>query len=335
MRACLFMAFRYTLKNVIDMASEFALIRQYFTRASHHTDLGVGDDAALFTPAPGMQVATACDMLLEGTHFLPGTDPEDLGWKAMAVNVSDMAAMGAAPRWALLSIALPQINEAWAEAFSRGLFACADTYGVALIGGDTTRGPLNLCVTIFGEVPTGTAITRAGASPDDEIWVTGQPGRAALGLAHLQHRIALTEAGARECIAALQCPQPRSAAGIALRGLASAMLDVSDGLAGDLGHILEHSDCGAELDATALPLASLRAFGASDAEARHSLLSGGDDYELLFTAAPASHERIAALSRELALPMTCVGRIIAEPGLTIVEADGKRATPSGGYDHFA
>ena len=317
------------------MASEFALIRQYFTRASHHTDLGVGDDAALCTPTPGMQLATASDMLVEGTHFFPDTEPEDLGWKTLAVNVSDMAAMGANPRWALLSLALPHVNEAWIEPFSRGLFACADTFDVALIGGDTTRGPLNLSVTIIGEVPAGTAITRAGASPGDEIWITGQPGRAALGLAHLQRRIALTEAGAQECIAALQRPQPRSTAGIALRGLASAMLDVSDGLTGDLGHILEHSGCGAELDASALPLAPLRALGASEADARHSLLSGGDDYELLFTAAPTSHERIAALSRELALAITCVGRIIAAPELILVEADGRRVTPHGGYDHFA
>jgi len=317
------------------MASEFALIRQYFTRASRHTDLGVGDDAALFTPTPGMQLATASDMLVEGTHFFPDTEPEDLGWKALAVNVSDMAAMGAQPRWALLSLALPHINETWVESFARGLFACADAFGVALIGGDTTRGPLNLSVTIIGEVPVGAAITRAGAAPGDEIWVTGQPGRAALGLAHLQRGSTLTEAGAQECIAALQRPQPRSTAGMALRGVASAMLDVSDGLTGDLGHILEQSGCGAELEATALPLAPLRALGASEAEARHSLLSGGDDYELLFTAPPAAHERIAALSLELALPMTCVGRITAEPELVLVETDGRRITPHGGYDHFA
>lgn len=316
------------------MPSEFDLIREHFTRAGRHTDLGVGDDAALFTPAPGMQLAVSTDMLVSGTHFLPDTDPADLGWKTLAVNVSDIVAMGGQPRWALLAMALPAADEDWIAAFARGLFDCADHFGVDLIGGDTTRGPLNLSVTIFGEVPTGRAITRDGARAGDEVWITGQPGRAALGLAHLQQRLTLPEAGARECIAALQRPQPRAAAGLALRGIASAMLDVSDGLAGDLKHILEASNVGADLHTAQLPLADLIALGASQDAARTSCLSGGDDYELLFTAPPARRADIECIAAELQLRMTPIGHLTALPGLRIVEADGSLGS-AGGYDHFA
>lgn len=316
------------------MPSEFDLIRQYFTRNGQHTDLGVGDDAALFSPAPGMQLAVSTDMLVSGTHFLPDTDPRDLGWKTLAVNVSDIAAMGGQPRWALLALALPSADETWIAAFARGFFECAGTFGVDLVGGDTTRGPLTLSVTIFGELPAGTAITRDGARDGDDIWVTGQPGRAALGLAHLQGRIALPAAGAAECIAALQRPQPRVAAGLALRGIASAMLDVSDGLAGDLKHILEQSGVGADVDVAALPLPTLAALGATAESARSSYLSGGDDYELLFTAAPRHRSGVEGIGTQLGLPMTRIGRIAATRGLRIVEADG-RVGSAGGYDHFA
>ena len=316
------------------MASEFDLIRRHFTRAGRHTDLGVGDDAALFSPAPGTQLAVSTDMLVAGTHFLPDTDPRDLGWKTLAVNVSDIAAMGGRPRWALLALALPAADGDWIAAFAQGLFECADTFGVDLIGGDTTRGPLNLCVTIFGEVPEGTAITRSGARSGDEVWITGQPGRAALGLAHLQGHIALSATCADECIAALQRPQPRTEAGLALRGLASAMLDVSDGLAGDLRHILERSGVGAEIEVKALPLEELLALGAGIDDARRCCLSGGDDYELLFTAPVARRDTIASLAVELGLTMTRIGRITDNPGLRIVEADG-RAVCAGGFDHFA
>ena len=316
------------------MPSEFDLIRRHFTRAGRHTDLGVGDDAALFAPAPGMQLAVSTDMLASGTHFLPGTDARDLGWKTLAVNVSDIAAMGGEPRWALLALALPAADEAWVAAFAGGLFECADTFGVDLIGGDTTRGPLNLCVTIFGQLPTGDAIRRDGARDGDEIWVTGQPGRAALGLAHLQQRITLPAAGADECITALQRPQPRVAAGLALRGIASAMLDVSDGVAGDLNHILEQSGTGAEIAVADLPLQALTTLGATPEDARRCYLSGGDDYELLFTAPPARRAEVEAVATRLGLAMTRIGRITTAPGLRIVEADG-RIGSAGGFDHFA
>jgi len=316
------------------MASEFELIRQHFTRDGRHTDLGVGDDAALFTPTAGMQLVVSTDMLVEGTHFLPDTDPRDLGWKIFAVNVSDIAAMGATPRWSLLALAMPAPDESWVEGFARGLFECAQAFDIDLVGGDTTRGPRTLCVTIFGEVPAGHAITRGGAAPGDEVWVTNTPGRAALRLAHLQGRLRLTDAGAAECVAALQRPQPRVAAGRALRDVASAMLDVSDGIAGDLGHILERSGVGAEIQVAALPLDALIAFGADDAAARAACLSGGDDYELLFTAPAAQRAAIERIATTQDLAITRIGRIDDTPGLRVVDADGNVGT-AGGYDHFS
>lgn len=317
-------------------SSEFDLIRRHFTRSGHHTDLGVGDDAALFTPSAGMQLAVSTDMLVCGTHFLPETDPLDLGWKTLAVNVSDIAAMGGQPRWALLALSLPQADENWITSFARGLFECADAFGVDLIGGDTTRGPLNLCVTIFGEVPAGQALTRSQAAAGDDIWITGQPGRAALGLAHLQQRLRLPAAGAAECIRALQRPQPRVAAGQALRALASAMLDLSDGLAGDLRHILRASGLGAELNTQALPLAALHALGASPAAAQQALLSGGDDYELLFTAPPHHREAVQQLGQRLELAMSRIGHTTASQGFMLRNGDGPATSfDSTGYDHFA
>jgi thiamine-monophosphate kinase len=318
------------------MPSEFDLIRRHFTRPSRHTALAVGDDAALLVPRAGMQLAASTDMLVSGTHFFPDSDPEALGWKTLAVNVSDIAAMGAQPRWALLALALPQADEAWIAAFARGLFACAEHFAIDLAGGDTTRGPLNLCVTILGEVPTGTAITRDGARDGDDIWITGWPGRAALGLAQLRGECTLAPERAAPCLEALHRPQPRVAAGLALRGTASAMLDVSDGLLGDLGHILERSDCGARIEIAALPLAPLLATGADLRLAQRCLLSGGDDYELLFAARPQHADKIAALSRTLELPITRIGTITAAKALLLRDADGHDHPPAQtGFDHFA
>ena len=317
--------------------SEFDLIRRHFTRNTTHTELAIGDDAALIRARPGMQLAVSTDMLVCGTHFLANTDPEDLGWKTLAVNVSDLAAMGAEPRWAFLALALPSVDEAWIEAFTRGLFACAEAFGVDLAGGDTTRGPLNLALTIIGEVPQGEAITRAGARAGEDLWVSGQPGRAALGLAALRTELCLNASARRECIAALQRPQPRSALGQALRGVASAMLDVSDGLLGDLAHILERSGVGAVLDAPSLPLAALLATGAPPSSARHCLLSGGDDYELLFTAAPSTRTELGALADQLGLALHRIGFITAQRGeIMLCEADGHSVSlAAAGYDHFA
>ncbi len=319
------------------MPSEFDLIRRHFDRAPRHTELAVGDDAALMRARPGMQLAVSTDMLVAGTHFLADTDAEDLGWKTLAVNVSDLAAMGAEPRWALLAVALPAADEGWIAAFARGLFACAEAFGIDLVGGDTTRGPLTLSVTIIGELPAGAAITRAGGRAGDDLWVSGQPGRAALGLAALRGEARLHEAARAECVAALQRPQPRVALGLALRGLASAMLDVSDGLLGDLGHILERSGVGAVIDVAALPLPALLATGADPALARRCLLAGGDDYELLFAAPTGARDTLAALSARLTLPLHRIGTLVADTGALQLRETNGTLTPAAcsGYDHFA
>ena len=319
------------------MPSEFDLIRRHFTRPARHTELAVGDDAALLAPRPGMRVAVSTDMLVAGTHFFADTDPEGLGWKTLAVNVSDLAAMGAEPRWAFLALALPRADEAWIAAFARGFFACADAFGVDLAGGDTTRGPLALSVTIAGEVPAGAAITRGGAHAGDDLWVSGQPGCAALGLAALRGEAELDAPHRAQFVDALQRPQPRVALGLALRGLASAMLDVSDGLLGDLRHILECSAAGAIVETAALPLAALTASGADTALCRRCLLAGGDDYELLFAAPPRHRGAIEALSARLGLPLHRIGEFTRErERLMLREADGTLAAPAAyGYDHFA
>ena len=318
------------------MPSEFDLIRRHFTRPTRHTDLAVGDDAALLRAQPGMQLAVSTDMLVAGTHFFADTGPEDLGWKTLAVNVSDLAAMGATPRWAFLALALPGADEAWIAAFARGFFACADAHGVDLAGGDTTRGPLTLSVTIIGEVPQGEAITRAGGKAGDDLWVSGQPGMAALGLAALRGETQLSTAGRAACIAALQRPQPRIALGLALRGVATAMLDVSDGLLGDLDHILEYSGTGAIIDVGALPLAALRETGADEALARRCLLGGGDDYELLFAAPAARRADVDAISASLGLALHRIGALTSEPAtLWLRQRDGRLVPGTrSGYDHF-
>ncbi len=310
------------------MPSEFELIARYFKRGTSHTVLGIGDDAALIAPTPGQELVISTDLLVEGTHFLADTDPEALGWKTLAVNVSDMAAMGARPRWATLAIALPDSIPEWIDAFARGVFSCAETFGIDLVGGDTTRGPRAFCVTILGEAPTGSALRRDGAKAGDSIWVSGRPGRAALGLAHLRGRAALSEPLLGECLAALHRPQPRVALGLALRGVASAAIDVSDGLLADLGHILERSGRAARLHIPGLPAVGLE---------RDCVLAGGDDYELVFTASSAADGDIAALSSVLELQLTRVGEIIAGPpgDLTLCDDSGLDITPaSRGYEHF-
>ena len=311
--------------------SEFDLIRRFFTRATPSALLGVGDDAALLQVSEGNVLAVSSDMLVSGTHFLPDADPFLLGHKTLAVNLSDMAAMGAAPRWAVLAIALPEADEAWLAQFSAGFFALAQQHGVELIGGDTTRGPLNLCVTIFGEVPAQQALRRSGAQVGDEIWVSGRLGDAALALAHLQGHIALSDAEFAACAPALQQPQPRVALGLALRGIATSAIDISDGLLADLGHILECSNLGAEIRFDALPVSDvLRASGQL-----WLALSGGDDYELCFTAPAARALEIEQALAALDLPATVVGQVEAEPGLRLLTPEGGAWTPPAtGYQHF-
>ena len=314
------------------MSAEFELIRRCFTRPARQALLGVGDDAALIAPTPGQALAISTDALVEGIHFLADAEPEALGWKTLAVNVSDLAAMGATPRWATLAAVLPAPTFSWVEAFVRGFFACADAFGIELVGGDTTRGPRAFCVTVLGEVPAGQALRRDGARVGDSIWVSGAPGRAALGLAHLQGRLVLTEPRLSDCLAALQRPQPRVALGLALRGLAHAAIDVSDGLLADLGHILDASRCAARLCVPDLP-----PVGA----ARDAYLAGGDDYELVFTAPAEQDARIAALADQLALPLTRIGDIVAATPalpageLRLHDEHGVDITPlHRGFEHF-
>ena len=322
------------------MPSEFDLIARYFARPTPQAVLGPGDDCALLAPAPGMELAITTDMLVAGVHFLPDTDPFQLGWKTLAVNLSDLAAMGATPRWVLLAGSLPEADERWLAAFADGLFACAGRYRVDLVGGDTTRGPLNLCITALGEVAAGGALRRDGARPGDDLWVSGQPGLAALGLAQLQGRAVLPQALAARCITALQRPIPRVELGLALRErrLASAVIDVSDGLLADLGHIAERSGVDAEVLERLLP----RLPAAVDATlARQCQLAGGDDYELLFAAPPAKRSPLAELAAQLELPLWRIGHITAGNDgaaghVKLIDELGQ-ALPLDrkGFDHFA
>lgn len=315
--------------------TEFDLIRRYFTRATPGALLGVGDDAALLQVSEGNVLAVSTDMLVSGTHFLPDADPYLLGHKTLAVNLSDMAAMGATPRWATLAIALPDVNEAWLERFSAGFFALAQQYGVDLVGGDTTRGPLNLCVTIIGEVPARQALRRSGAHIGDEVWVSGTLGDAALALAHQQGRIELSADEFAASAPALHRPQPRVALGVTLRGLASSAIDISDGLLGDLGHMLDASQVGAEIDFARLPVSAVSRAYAQQPLGKQCVLSGGDDYELCFTAPALRHAGIMSISTNLGLPLTCIGRIVAGRGCVVHDASGDLIDmETSGYDHF-
>lgn len=334
------------------MASEFDLIRRHFARATPQAVLGPGDDCALVAPSPGQTLAITTDMLVAGVHFFADADPWRLGWKTLAVNVSDLAAMGARPRWALLAGALPAADESWIAAFTGGFFACAERYGIDLIGGDTTRGPLTVSVTAIGEVPPGAALRRDGARAGDELWVSGTPGLASLGLAAASGRVQLDTTLARCCRDALETPTPRVELGLALReqALAHAAIDVSDGLLADLGHILECSGLAAEIELATLPAAP---DGVDAMLWRDCLLAGGDDYELVFSAPPEARPAIAALAQSLALPLTRFGRLAAmdapgaqagTPGfghtdapapLRVLDADGRPLVLTRrGYDHF-
>ncbi|HTN93134.1 MAG TPA: thiamine-phosphate kinase [Gallionella sp.] len=315
--------------------TEFDLIHRYFTRATPSVLLGVGDDAALLQVDDRNVLAVSCDMLVSGTHFSPDADPFMLGHKTLAVNLSDMAAMGAAPRWAMLALALPEADETWLEKFSAGFFALAQQYRVELIGGDTTRGPLNLCVTIFGEVPPQQALRRDGAEPGDEVWVSGQLGDAALALAHLQGLILLNDIEMAACAPALHQPQPRVALGLALRGIANSAIDISDGLLADLGHILDASQLAARLDFSSLPISPVLRAHLQHPLAKQCVLSGGDDYELCFTAPSAHHAVISDISARLKLPLAHIGTIVDGLGCVVLDDAGNPINmEAAGYDHF-
>jgi thiamine-monophosphate kinase len=322
---------------------EFELIDRYFKRPARRAALGVGDDCALLAPAPGMQLAISSDMLIEGRHFLSTVDPFKLGHKALAVNLSDLAACGAKPRAFTLALALPQADEAWLEGFSRGLFALADAHDCELIGGDTTRGPLAICITVFGEVPPGQALLRSGAHAGDDLYVSGTLGDARLALEVFRGTRSLPQPAFDAARIRMETPTPRVALGLALRGVATAAADISDGLVGDLGHILKASRVGACIDTSiAINLIANRGHltmgnGQFDAEtALECVLAGGDDYELVFTAPPAARNRVKAAAVQAQTPVTRIGRIEAGSGLRLVDAAGQTVTRRfASFDHFA
>lgn len=326
------------------MPSEFELIARHFKRAAPSAVLGVGDDCALLRPHADMMLAVSKDLLVEGRHFLAGTDPVRLGHKSLAVNLSDLAAMGADPRWVMLGLALPAADEAWVGAFASGFFALAAQHGVELVGGDTTRGPLTISVTIMGEVPPALALRRDGARAGDDVWLSGATGEAALGLAHLQGRARVPNPLLQACLDRLETPEPRVTLGGRLRGLARSAIDVSDGLIADLGHILEASGMRAEIELPLLPLMPSLA-QCDDAQlARDCLLAGGDDYELVFTADPQHRTELAELAAELGLALTRIGRVLPPGdgpqgagvgGVVVRDASGSVVPLSrGGFDHF-
>jgi thiamine-monophosphate kinase len=282
-------------------------------------------------------LAVSTDMLVEGRHFIAGADAAALGHKALAVNLSDLAAMGAAPRYATLALALPDADEAWLAQFTQGFFALADAFGVELIGGDTTSGPRNISITVMGEVPFESALRRDGAKTGDDVWLSGCTGDAALALAHLSGRVLLADAALAHCLDRLHAPLPRVALGLALRGVATSAIDVSDGLVADIGHIGERSGIAVELRYAALPRSSALEACADTLLAQACLLAGGDDYELAFTAAPDSRARVVALAAASGLALTRIGSVSAgEPGsVSVLDAAGQNMPiKSGGFDHF-
>jgi thiamine-monophosphate kinase len=299
--------------------------------------LGVGDDCALVAARKGMTLALSTDMLLAGRHFLPNADPFKLGHKSLAVNLSDLAAMGADPRWALLAIALPSANEKWIAAYAKGFFRLARRFKTELIGGDTTRGPLTIAITVIGEVAPGLALRRDAARAGDDIWLSGATGEAALALAHLRGRVKLKGRARDACLERLHQPEPRVKLGSRLRGLARSAIDVSDGLLADLGHILKASGVAAELRWEDLPRAEAIASCPDRALAKNCLLAGGDDYELVFTAPRSKRSEIAAAGKNSGVSVTAIGAIVAgRPGVRMRDSGGRIvAVPRAGFDHFA
>jgi thiamine-monophosphate kinase len=313
---------------------EFDLIAKYFTRDVQRAALGIGDDCALLAPAPGMQLAVSSDMLVEGRHFLSTVAPERLGHKALAVNLSDLAACGAKPLGFTLALALPRADETFLDGFSRGLFALADAHGIELVGGDTTQGPLNICITAMGEVPMGGALLRSGAKPGDDLYVSGTVGDARLALEAFRGTVSLDGSAFDQVRVAMEQPQPRVSLGVALRGIATSAIDVSDGLLGDLGHILRRSGVAAVVEVDSVPRSAV--LGAMPlALQRECTLAGGDDYELVFTAPAALAGRVQAAAREAGVAATRIGRIETGHGLRLVDREGQAVVHSfGSFDHF-
>jgi thiamine-monophosphate kinase len=304
---------------------EFELIERFFTRPARRAVLGVGDDCAVLAPTPGMQLCVSTDMLVEGRHFLSTVAPQRLGHKA---------ACGAEPLAFTLALALPRADEVFLQGFAEGLWTLAEHHGIDLVGGDTTAGPLNICITVIGQVPVGQAMLRSGARAGDELWVSGTLGDARAALEVFRGTLEVPGDAFTTLRRAMELPEPRVVLGQRLRGVASSAIDVSDGLLGDLGHVLRRSAVGARLDIDALPRSAQLAT-LPPAVQRECLLHGGDDYELLFTAAAARREAVLDAAREAGVPVRCIGRI--EPGDELVVTDGRGqslAVERGGFDHF-
>jgi thiamine-monophosphate kinase len=324
---------------------EFDLIDRFFKRpptgGATCAVVGNGDDCAVIAPTPGMHLALSTDTLVDGRHFLSTVAPERLGHKALAVNLSDLAACGARPRAFTLALTLPGVNEAWLAAFSGGLLALADQHGCELIGGDTTSGPLSITITVLGEVPAGQALLRSGAQAGDDCWVSGQPGEARLALEAFrgQWQPPLSGEAFEAARARMECPTPRVELGLALRGLATSAIDLSDGLLGDLAHVLKASGVGALIGLDLLPRSPLLQARPADQQLE-AILAGGDDYELLFTAPARHRDQVQALSTALSLPLTRIGVIEAQGGLRLCQGSLTSQPPAlvpnrwTSFDHF-
>jgi thiamine-monophosphate kinase len=321
------------------LQSEFELIGRYFKRLGADRGdvrIGVGDDGAVLMPPSSRELVAVTDTLVAGVHFPPGSPPASIGHRAFAVNLSDVAAMGAEPAWALLALTLPDSDETWLDEFARAAGDLCRRHGVALVGGDTTRGPLTITVTVMGIVPIGVALERKGAQPGDAVFVTGSPGDAAAGLALEQKRLHVGDRMSAQILRdRFLFPTPRCDVGVALRGLASACIDISDGLGGDLEKLCAASGCGAEIDAAALPVSEALIVAVGRELAREYALSGGDDYELLFTVPLA---RLGAMSNAIALglgPVTRIGSLVSGNGVRVFARGGVMQFSGAGFDHFA
>lgn len=319
---------------------EFSLIARYFDRvrrARLDVETGIGDDCALLNIPDKQTLAISTDTLVSGNHFLPDISPVDLAHKALASNLSDLAAMGADPAWLTLAITLPDVDEAWLEAFSDSLFEQINYYDMQLIGGDTTRGPLSMTLGIYGYVPAGRALKRSGAKPGDWIYVTGTPGDSAAGLAILQNRLHVdNEQDAQWLVKRHLRPTPRILQGQALRDLASSAIDLSDGLSSDLGHIVKASDCGAMLDMDAMPFSDAMRRHVEPEQALRWALAGGEDYELCFTVPERNRGALDVAIGHLGVPFTCIGQMSADVEGIQFTRDGKPVSfDLKGYDHFA
>lgn len=322
--------------------AEFALIDRLRARAGQRDDvvLGIGDDAALLALPPGEQLVVTADTLNSGAHFPAETSPFDIGWKTLAVNLSDLAAMGAQPRWVTLSLSLPDGDPAWLDGFADGLFALAGQHGVALVGGDTTRGPLSISVTAMGSIPAGQALRRDGARSGDEVWISGVPGEAALALALWQRGaldvvVPAADPHAEALRLRLCRPTPRVALGLALRGIATAAIDISDGLTADLGHLCARSGVAARLQLQAMPRSAALDVHATSGQAWPLQAGGGDDYELCFTASPENRGQVLAAAAAAGVGVSCIGHLETGQGVHWQQPDGQAwSPPRSGFDHF-